>query len=134
MLCFQKLWAVCDLATSLLYSKTTNFELKEFPAHITLRALYFKPHPEGENFVNGAIYIPQDMVWQPSKKGGVSLFVARKTTKTTKVVTGLMLSDSNDQFFFVGGHNQRGESQGSIRGRARNGRLSQRRGRAFTSW
>ena len=26
-----KMWAACDLATGLLISKTTNYELKEYP-------------------------------------------------------------------------------------------------------
>ena len=26
-----KIWALCDLATGLLISKTTNYELKEYP-------------------------------------------------------------------------------------------------------
>ena len=81
----EKLWAVCDLVTSLLFSKTTNFELKEFPTQVTLSKLYFKTHPEGVDFVNPNVYIPQEMVYQPPKKTGVSLFVARKPIKSTKV-------------------------------------------------
>ena len=87
----QRLWAVCDLATSLLFSKTTNFELKEFPAQLNLSALYFKPHPE-ENFVNVNVYIPQEMVYQPPKKAGVSLFVARKPTTSGKSAAKVCLS------------------------------------------
>ena len=83
---FQKLWAVCDLATSLLYSKTTNFELKEFPAQIQLSPLYFKAHPKGENWVNPMVYIPSELVFQPPKKAGVSLYVTKKTaSKSAKV-------------------------------------------------
>ena len=81
----EKMWAVCDLATSLLFSKTTNFELKEFPTQITLSSIYFKPHAKGDNFVNGNVYIPQEMVYQPPKKAGVSLFVNRKTPATKSV-------------------------------------------------
>ena len=84
----QKLWAVCDLATSLLYSKTTNFELKEFPAQIQLSPLYFKAHPKGENWVNPLVYIPQELVFQPPKKAGVSLYVTKKpASKSAKVNT-----------------------------------------------
>ena len=84
----QKLWAVCDLATSLLYSKTTNFELKEFPAQIQLSPLYFKAHPKGENWVNPLVYIPQELVFQPPKKAGVSLYVTKKpASKSAKVKT-----------------------------------------------
>merc|ERR1711974_348615 len=50
----------------------------------TLSALYFKTHPEGEDFVNPNMYIPQEMVYQPPKKTGVSLFVQRKPIKASK--------------------------------------------------
>ena len=33
----QKLWAISDLVMSVLISKTTNFELKEFPAQVRSR-------------------------------------------------------------------------------------------------
>jgi hypothetical protein len=81
------MWAVCDLATSLLYSKTINFELKEFPAQPSLSSLYFKPHKDGDEFVNNTVYIPHDMVYLPPKKTGVSLsFVAKPLKKAaTKV-------------------------------------------------
>ena len=83
---FQKLWAVCDLVMSLLFSKTTNFELRDFDTP-QLSQVYFKPHPDGENFVNPNVYIPQEMVYQPPKKTGVSLLVTRKPLKaTTKVI------------------------------------------------
>ena len=81
---FQKLWAVCDLAISLLFSKTTNFELKEFPAKIQLNQLYFKEHSEGEKFINGNVYIPNELVYQPPKKAGAALFVTRKVTSAVK--------------------------------------------------
>jgi len=83
----EKLWAVCDLAISLLFSKTTNFELKEFPAKLNLSQLYFKDHPDGENFVNGNTYIPTEMIYQPPKKAGAALFITRKapTASSTSI-------------------------------------------------
>ena len=84
---FQKLWAVCDLAISLLFKKTTNFELKEFPAKLNLSELYFKEHPDGENFVNGNTYIPTEMIYQPPKKAGASLFISRKATATSSTTS-----------------------------------------------
>ncbi len=72
---------MCDLAFSLIYSKTTNFELKEFPTQPTISALYLKPHPDGDNFINSTVYIPQEMVHQPPKKhGAVSVTFVSKTT------------------------------------------------------
>lgn len=69
----EKLWAVCDLVTSLLYSKTTNFELKEFPSQLNISSLYFKTHPDGEDFNNWHLYVPPEMVYQPPKKSGKSV-------------------------------------------------------------
>jgi len=83
----EKLWAVCDLAISLLFKKTTNFELKEFPAKLNLSELYFKEHPDGENFVNGNTYIPTEMIYQPPKKAGASLFITRKATATSSTTS-----------------------------------------------
>lgn len=48
----QKLWAVCDLAMGLILSKTTSFEMKEFPSEPRIPPMYFKKH-EDPNFVNG---------------------------------------------------------------------------------
>jgi len=78
----EKLWAVCDLTISLLFSKTTNFELKEFPAKLNLSQIYFKEHSEGENFVNGNTYIPTELIYQPPKKAGAALFITRKPVAT----------------------------------------------------
>ena len=57
----------------------------EHPTTLTLSSLYFKTHPEGEDFINPNMYIPQEMVYQPPKKTGVSLFVQRKPIKASKV-------------------------------------------------
>ena len=43
--------------------------MKEFPAQLSLSLLYFKVHPEGENFVNGNVYIPQDLAYGIQQRG-----------------------------------------------------------------
>ena len=48
----QKLWAVCDLAMGLLLTKTTNFEMREFPSEPRIPPMYFRK-PADPNFVNG---------------------------------------------------------------------------------
>merc|ERR1719273_2101616 len=93
----EKLWAVCDLAISLLFSKTTNFELKEFPAKIQLNQLYFKEHSEGEKFVNGNVYIPNELVYQPPKKAGAALFVTRKVTSAVKSAIDKVAVENTDE-------------------------------------
>ena len=39
-----KMWAACDLATGLLISKTTNYELKEYP-RVSNRLLFLLAYP-----------------------------------------------------------------------------------------
>ena len=73
------------MATSLLFSKTTNFELKEFPAKLNLSQIYFKEHSEGENFVNGNTYIPTELIYQPPKKAGAALFITRKPVAAASI-------------------------------------------------
>lgn len=67
----QKLWAVCDLAMSLLISKTTNYELKEFPKDLQMPPMFFAPH-EDPNFLNAVNYLPAQLIPKPPKKAGVS--------------------------------------------------------------
>lgn len=56
----QKLWAVCDLAMGLVLSKTTNYEMKEFPAETRVPTMYFRRH-EDSLWVNAKSYLPPDM-------------------------------------------------------------------------
>jgi len=56
----HKLWAVCDLAMGLLLTKTTNFEMREFPSEPRIPPMYFRK-PADPNFVNGKVYLPADM-------------------------------------------------------------------------
>jgi sister-chromatid-cohesion protein PDS5 len=56
----QKLWAVCDLAMGLVLSKTTNYEMKEFPADTRVPTMYFRRH-EDALWVNAKSYLPPEM-------------------------------------------------------------------------
>jgi sister-chromatid-cohesion protein PDS5 len=56
----QKLWAVCDLAMGLILSKTTNYEMKEFPADTRVPTMYFRRH-EDALWVNAKSYLPPEM-------------------------------------------------------------------------
>ncbi|XP_071446886.1 sister chromatid cohesion protein PDS5 homolog A isoform X2 [Hetaerina americana] len=64
-----KLWSICDLAMGLIVSKTTNFEMKEFPAEPRIPPMYFKRH-EDPLFINHRIYLPQEFIYLQPKKGG----------------------------------------------------------------
>lgn len=65
-----KLWALCDLAMGIVVSKTSNFELKDYPAEPRIPAMYFK-RPEDTNFVNTKLYLPPELQQQNIQKKGL---------------------------------------------------------------
>ncbi|PSN32596.1 hypothetical protein C0J52_15180 [Blattella germanica] len=85
----RKLWAVCDLAMGLVLSKTTNYEMKEFPADTRVPTMYFRRH-EDTLWVNAKSYLPPDMqIHAPKMKPGLSMVEssvgAKLVTRGTKV-------------------------------------------------
>lgn len=56
---FQKLWALCDLALTLVLSKTTNYEMKEFATETRIPTMYFSQQPE--HFVNTRVFLPPEL-------------------------------------------------------------------------
>merc|ERR1719340_251127 len=117
----EKLWAVCDLTISLLFSKTTNFELKEFPAKLNLSQIYFKEHSEGENFVNGNTYIPTELIYQPPKKAGAALFITRKPVAATST-SSIKTAGKAHHHAVAGGHLAAGGGRGEAGLQLRRGR------------
>eukprot|EP00095_Tigriopus_kingsejongensis_P010616 maker-scaffold795_size96016-snap-gene-0.21 protein:Tk10616 transcript:maker-scaffold795_size96016-snap-gene-0.21-mRNA-1 annotation:"androgen-induced proliferation inhibitor" len=100
-----KLWATCDLAMGILISKTTNYELKEFPADLEVPKFFFVPH-EDPSFLNNLNYLPADMIPKAPKKSGMINYIpsapaqaAKKDTTskvdTTVLPTIIMSEDSN---------------------------------------
>ena len=57
---------------SLLISKSTTFELKDFPSEPALSALFYVAH-EDPNFINIESYLPPELVVQPPKKIGLAI-------------------------------------------------------------
>ena len=80
---FQRMWALCDLAMGLLISKSTTYELKEFPAEPSISPMFFIPH-EDPNFFNVESYLPQELVVQPPKKLGITIQYLQPTSATAK--------------------------------------------------
>ena len=80
---FQRMWALCDLAMGLLISKSTTFELKEFPSEPSIPPMFFIPH-EDPNFFNIESYLPQELVVQPPKKLGITIQYLQPTSATAK--------------------------------------------------
>jgi sister-chromatid-cohesion protein PDS5 len=82
-----KLWAVCDLAMGLLLSKTTNYEMKEFPADTRVPTMYFRRH-EDALWVNAKSYLPPDMqVHAPKMKPGLPISMVDTSASGMKLVT-----------------------------------------------
>ncbi len=61
---------MCDLALALLITKTTNYELREFPAAIRMPPMFYA-EPEDPDFVNAVTYLPEEMVPKNPKKAGL---------------------------------------------------------------
>jgi sister-chromatid-cohesion protein PDS5 len=77
------MWALCDLAMSLLVSKSTTYELKEFPTEPTISTMFFAP-PEDPNFFNTENYLPPELVVQPPKKLGITIQYLQPSSAANK--------------------------------------------------
>jgi len=56
----KKMWALCDLAHTLLMSKSLEMT-SEVAVEPVIPPLHFKPHPEGSSFTNSTLYIPAEL-------------------------------------------------------------------------
>lgn len=64
------MWAVCDLAMNVIYTKTTNFDMKEFPSETRIPTMYFKR--ADETLHNQKNYLPAELqvnMTNPKGKG-----------------------------------------------------------------
>ncbi|GIX88952.1 sister chromatid cohesion protein PDS5 homolog B [Caerostris extrusa] len=66
-----KLYAVSDLALSLVISKTTNFVVKEYPVEPTLPSKLYTE--QDKTYINLKTYLPPELVVNPPKKSGLEL-------------------------------------------------------------
>ncbi|XP_076031392.1 cohesin associated factor B pds5 isoform X2 [Oratosquilla oratoria] len=83
----QKLWAVCDLAMGLILSKTTSFEMRDFPSEPRIPPMYFKKH-EDPSFINVKPYLPVELqVYAPKGSTRVLTGVSKKVLPLTKPVS-----------------------------------------------
>ncbi|XP_063218306.1 sister chromatid cohesion protein PDS5 homolog B isoform X2 [Bacillus rossius redtenbacheri] len=70
-----KLWAVCDVALALIFAKTTNFDMKEFPSEARIPDMYLRP-PDDPMFVNTRNFLPPEL--QAARKTGMTFVLADK--------------------------------------------------------
>lgn len=73
----QKMWAICDIAMHVIYTKSTNYDTRDFPLDARIPNMYFQAQPD--SFKNNKLYVPIDMftATATSKKMGIVLPVAR---------------------------------------------------------
>ncbi|XP_063905730.1 sister chromatid cohesion protein PDS5 homolog B isoform X1 [Zophobas morio] len=99
-----KIWALCDLASGLLLTKTTNYDLKDFPSETRIPTMYFSPQPD---FVNTRVFLPPELQYQPNKKTNITLSMlnaekqAKKKVKSKAEGCGPLGTDV--QLTFTGG-------------------------------
>ncbi|XP_074036685.1 cohesin associated factor B pds5 [Leptinotarsa decemlineata] len=65
-----KIWALCDLASGLLLTKSSNYDLKVVPSEARIPTMYFCPQPD---FVNTRVFLPPELQYQPTVKSGITI-------------------------------------------------------------
>ncbi|KAK9873896.1 hypothetical protein WA026_002248 [Henosepilachna vigintioctopunctata] len=65
-----KIWALCDLAMGLLLTKTSNYDLKDFPSDTRIPIMYFAPQVD---FSNTRVFLPPELQYQPNVKTTISM-------------------------------------------------------------
>lgn len=63
----QKIYALSDLALTILLNKTVNFDMKDVLTEIKISGLFFKK-VEDPLFVNDKCYLPPELQYQPNKR------------------------------------------------------------------
>lgn len=79
----QKLWAICDIAIHLIFSKTSNYDTRDFSLNARIPVMFYQAV---EGFQNTRVYIPPDMYstynsgTTSAKKTGIVIPVSSKST------------------------------------------------------
>lgn len=84
----QKMWAICDIALHLIYTKTTNYDTRDLPMDARIPSMYFKP--QEDDFTNTDYYLPVELYAAATIVPGSTKrlhIVERKQTTTPKEVT-----------------------------------------------
>lgn len=70
------MWAICDIAMHVIYTRSTNYDTRDFSLDSRIPSMYFQVQPD--NFQNTHIYVPPDMYTATanSKKMGIVLPVS----------------------------------------------------------
>ncbi|XP_026499402.1 sister chromatid cohesion protein PDS5 homolog B isoform X3 [Vanessa tameamea] len=70
-----KLWATCDLAMSVIWARSTSFELRDFPSDARIPTMYFAPQPDF--FINTRVFLPPELQFQPKRQPSAPEVAAR---------------------------------------------------------
>ncbi|XP_065167677.1 sister chromatid cohesion protein PDS5 homolog B-B-like isoform X2 [Atheta coriaria] len=76
-----KLWALCDLTSGLLLTKTLHYDMKDFPSDTRIPAMYFTPQTD---FVNARVFLPPELQYQPKKTGITLSMINAERNKKVK--------------------------------------------------
>jgi hypothetical protein len=80
---------------SLLVSKTTNYELREFPTAIRPPPKFYADHPEGPDFVNTVNFLPEELMPKGTKKG--AMLVGMQTSASASATTSRLASSATEK-------------------------------------
>lgn len=53
------MWAICDIAMHLIYTKSTTYDTREFPLEARIPSMYYQA--QTEDFQNIRIYLPSEL-------------------------------------------------------------------------
>ncbi|CAG9857389.1 unnamed protein product [Phyllotreta striolata] len=81
-----KIWALCDLASGLLLTRSTNYDIKDVQTEMRIPAMFLKPQPP--DFVNTRVFLPPDMQYQPNIKAGMLITNERQKKPKPKKPEG----------------------------------------------
>lgn len=70
------------MASGLLLTKATNYDLKDFPSEPRIPTMYFAPQPP--EFINTRVFLPPELQYQPNKKGGITLSMVNNERQAKK--------------------------------------------------
>uniref|UniRef100_A0A1L8DX47 Putative sister chromatid cohesion complex cohesin subunit pds5 n=1 Tax=Nyssomyia neivai TaxID=330878 RepID=A0A1L8DX47_9DIPT len=78
-----KMWAICDIAMHLIYTKSINYDTRDFPLEARIPSMYFQAQPD--DFRNTRIYLPADLyIPQNVNANRKHLLTDRKVTSNNK--------------------------------------------------
>lgn len=98
------MWAICDIAIHTIFSKTSNYDTRDFSLDARIPSMYYQPQPEG--FQNTRIYIPPDMYstynsgTSNTKKTGIVIPVSARCIVDTYDMSNEQYSHAHETFYF----------------------------------